>query len=222
MGTTTLTKPESAPRVGDSGHGGGGFGGNGFGGNESWESPSWRGPSRAYRTAMWMALTAIVMLFAAFTSALVVRRGLSSDWVSFSIPSILWVNTGVLLSSSLTLELSRRALTRNLSGSFATWLYATTALGILFLAGQLAAWRELAARGIYLASNPSHSFFYVLTGAHGLHLLGGVMALFYLLVRSRAMASGRIQRTALDVTAIYWHFMDGLWLYILFLLTMRF
>ena len=219
MGTTTLTKPERIAPLGGGGHDGAGFAG--FGGDSGEVRPS-RVPERTYRLAMWMALVAIVMLFAAFTSALVVRQGLSDDWVSLAVPRILWLNTAVLFASSGTLELARRALTRRMGGSFTVWLYATTGLGLLFLAGQLAAWRELAARGVYLATNPSSSFFYLLTAAHGLHLAGGVIALFYLHFRARAIAGGRQRRTAVDVTAIYWHFMGALWIYILFLLTTRF
>ena len=98
--------------------------------------------------------------------------------------------------------------------NFIRWLAATVALGVAFLAGQLVVWRELAARGVYLATNPSSSFFYVLTAAHGVHLLGGVLALGYVVLHAGRMARGRERRTALDVTAIYWHFMDALWIYI--------
>jgi cytochrome c oxidase subunit 3 len=172
-----------------------------------------------------MALAAIVMLFASFTSALVVRRGLSNDWVPTALPRILYLNTVVLLISSLTLEASRRSLTVGrrhfLSGRFAYWLYATLGLGLAFLAGQMAAWRELVSRGVYLASNPSSSFFYLLTAAHGLHLLGGMGGLLYLVLRARTLATTPSKHAALDVAAIYWHFMDGLWIYILLLLTVR-
>jgi cytochrome c oxidase subunit 3 len=168
---------------------------------------------------MWMALAAIVMLFAAFTSAMVVRKGISSDWVSTRLPGIIYLNTILLLGSSLTLELSRRFLTREAAKEFVLWLYVTLGLGVAFVAGQLVAWRELAARGVYLATNPSSSFFYVLTAAHGIHLLGGIAALSYLVFRTQRLLAGR--RTSMDVTAIYWHFMDALWVYILFLLMAR-
>lgn len=222
MGTTTLTKPETPIRIDRGGPSGGGFGGDGFGGAEFGEARPWRVPDRAYRTAMWMGLTSIVMLFAAFTSALVVRKGLSDDWVSFAIPRILWLNTAVLLASSGSLEIARRALAKRIGSSFTGWLYATTALGVLFLIGQWTAWRELAFHGVYLASNPSSSFFYLLTAAHGLHLSGGIIALLYLVFRSRAITSGLQRRTAVDVAAIYWHFMGGLWIYTFFLLMTRF
>lgn len=201
------------------GRGGGALppGGDGFGGGSRW--PAGRVSSHTYQLGMWFALIGIVMLFAGFTSAMVVRRGMSFDWVSIAMPRLLWVNTGVLLASSLTLEFSRRSLTRNAAGDFIRWLAVTVALGVGFLAGQLAVWRELAARGVYLTTNPSSSFFYVLTAAHGIHLLGGVLALGYVALCAGRIARGTRRRTALDVTAIYWHFMDVLWVYVFVLLT---
>jgi cytochrome c oxidase subunit 3 len=218
MASTILTpaKPDTSD-----GYGGGyGPGGNRFGGGGGDSGlPEYRVPGHTYKLGMWFALAGIVMLFAGFTSAMVVRRGMSFDWVSIVVPRLLWVNTGVLLASSLTLEFSRRALTENAVVNFIRWLAVTVALGVTFLAGQLVVWRELAARGVYLATNPSSSFFYVLTAAHGVHLLGGVLALGYVVLHAARMARGRERRTALDVTAIYWHFMGVLWVYIFFLLT---
>lgn len=221
MGSTTLTKPVSPPRGDDFDRNGGRLGGDGFSGRDSGGTYGWTVPSRTYRTGMWMALVAIVMLFAAFTSALVVRKGMSEDWISTALPRILWPNTLVLMASSLTLELSRRALKAGRGTVFARWLYATVALGLAFLGGQLLAWKELASRGVYLATNPSSSFFYLLTAAHGVHLLGGVMALSYVVLRAGRIALAPANRTVVDVTALYWHFMDGLWIYILLLLMGR-
>ncbi len=231
---TVLTppKPETPAGLSSGGGGGGGAGGSGYGGGDS-ARRDWQVPARAYRTGMWMALAAIVMLFAAFTSALVVRKGISNDWVSTKLPPILWLNTVVLVASSLTLELSRRSLAAGLTGRFARWLYFTLGLGLAFIAGQLLAWRQLTSRGVYLATNPSSSFFYLLTGAHGLHLFGGICALTYMAFRAGLRPpkgfgpqAGQIalppaRRTAVEVTAIYWHFMDGLWIYILILLWTR-
>jgi len=196
----------------------------GSGGGDNGDAPHSFGrsvPARTYQIGMWLALGAIVMVFAAFTSALVVRRGLSDDWVAIALPRLLWLNTAVLLASSLTLERSRRGLAARQEAQFSRWLKVTVALGWLFLGGQLLAWRELAARGVYLATNPSSSFFYLLTAAHGVHLLGGIVALAYLVWRARRIAAGG-RATAVDVTALYWHFMDGLWIYILLLLGARF
>jgi cytochrome c oxidase subunit 3 len=214
MGSTTLipTKPEEAARIDDTGQRGGGFRPSDFGSGGGWGE--YRVPERTYRLGMCFALTGIVMLFAAFTSALVVRKGMSFDWVSFSVPRVLWLNTVVLMASSATLELSRRSLSAGSANEFMRWLWATVVLGLGFLGGQLVAWRELATRGIFLATNPGSSFFYVLTAAHGFHLLGGVVALAYVVCRARRIALGQARRTPVDVVAIYWHFMDVLWIYV--------
>jgi len=219
---TTLAppKPKTPSTSGGLGPNGNGFHG-GFGGGDS-GAHGWEVPSRAYRTGLWMGLAAIVMLFAAFTSALVVRKGMSTDWVSTTLPPVIYLNTLILLSSSLTLECSRRSLRVGLKGGFVRWLYVTVILGVGFVACQLIAWRELALRGIYLATNPSSSFFYLLTAAHGLHLLGGIVALFYLVFRARSIAARPSRRpVSVDLTAIYWHFMDALWVYILVLFMVR-
>lgn len=222
---TVLTPPRLiAPAGSDSnGENGNGFDGKGFwgrGGNPE-ASGGGRVPAQTYHTGMWMALVAIVMLFAAFTSAMVVRKGGSSDWTALAIPRILYLNTMILIASSVALEASRRELAAGMAGRFKMWLYAAALLGVAFIGGQLVAWRELASRGVYLSTNPSSSFFYLLTAAHGIHLLGGLIALFYLVWRAPLLASGLKKRVAVDVTALYWHFMDGLWIYLLILLTVR-
>jgi cytochrome c oxidase subunit 3 len=218
---TVLTPPKPVtPAGGDFSGGGNGFGSRGFGGGGP-EYQSWRVPAGTYRTGMWMALVAIVMLFAAFTSALVVRKGGSSDWTSIALPQILYLNTLILLASSVALEVARRALATGMVRRFKISLDAAAILGVAFLGGQFIAWTQLAARGVFLATNPSSSFFYLLTGAHALHLLGGITALFYLVYRAPQLASGVKKPVAVDVTAIYWHFMDGLWIYLLLLLTVR-
>jgi len=218
---TVLTPPTlDVPRK----VGGTGSGNNGFGGFGGGDGPGGQGraiPDGAYRTGMWMAFVAVVMLFAAFTSAMVVRKGASTDWARITLPRILYLNTVLLLGSSVTLETSRRYLESGWAARFKSWLYVTVALGLAFIGGQLYAWRELAARGVYLSTNPSSSFFYLLTAAHGLHLLGGIIALFYIVVRATQLATGIKKRVAVEVTALYWHFMDGLWIYLLILLTVR-
>jgi cytochrome c oxidase subunit III len=221
MGSTLLAPPKrKRPKEAANLGGGDGFGSRGFGGGGG-EPRDWSVPPRAYHTGMWMALAAITMLFAAFTSAMVVRKGLGGDWVRTGLPRILYLNTAVLLMSSLTFEWARGALRSGQDERFRSQLYVTLALGIAFIAGQLIAWRELAHRGVYLATNPSSSFFYLLTGAHGLHLLGGIVALGYLVFRARKLAESLKGRAAVDVTALYWHFMDGLWIYILIILSVR-
>lgn len=180
-----------------------------------------RTPHRAYVTGMLIALSAITMFFVAMVSAAVVRRGApSGDWQPLRAGSALWrilsLNTIVLVASSLALTHSRsRSRTGDVAG-FRRWWLVTCALGTLFLAGQLLAWRQLIAAGLYLATNPSSSFFYLITAAHGLHLAGGVIALLVVAFRpARKMA----QDTAVEVASMYWHAMDVIWIFLfLFLL----
>lgn len=174
-------------------------------------------PRRAYFTVIQLALAGIIMFFMALTSSFLVRKGVGNDWVAFSLPRILWVNTLILFASSVTIHVARRRLRGAEKLAFKRWWAATTGLGILFLGGQLIAWRQLAGQGVFLASNPSSSFFYVLTAAHGMHLLGGILALLY--VSRRNWQRSRIsQVTATDVASIYWHCMDGLWVFLFALL----
>jgi cytochrome c oxidase subunit 3 len=170
-----------------------------------------------YDTLSWVLLIPVVMLFVGLTSSLVVRRGLSDDWEAIRIPPILFWNTGVLISSSVALELARRAM-RSDPARFRTRLWITAGLGTVFLAGQVAAWRQLAAQGLFLATNPASSFFYVLTATHGAHLAGGLTALLYLTARALRGELGPRRQSALRATAVYWHFMDLLWVYLLFVL----
>src|SRR2546429_1827625 len=163
------------------------------------------------QTGMWIAIATISMSFAALTSAMVVRQSGAPDWRHFHLPSILYANTAVLLISSLTLEWARR---RSAAG-----LSVTLGLGLLFVAGQITAWRELSAQGLFLATAASSSFFYVFTALHALHVMGGLGAVGYLL--QRRLVAGRVAPTTFAATALYWHFMAVLWLYLLVLLVAR-
>jgi len=200
---------------------------------------------RRYRIGMFFALAAVVMLFVSFTSAYIVRQGIGTwsdasvryvtDWKPISLPPVLWVNTLLLLASSFTLAMARRGLARKLKFSpqrgaaaqapalisdqrSVPWLGLTVVLGAGFLVGQLLAWVQMRHEGIFVATNPSSSFFYVLTGTHGLHLLGGVVALAYAGLTSLLRKPLVTRFLVVDVTAMYWHFMDFLWIYIFALL----
>ena len=168
-------------------------------------------------TGMTVALAGILMFFMALVSAYIVRKGASGEWESIPVPSILWVNTAMLLASSFTLSRARKVFLRGDTAGFKRWWGITTVLGFLFLLGQLVAWRQLVGDGVYLASNPSSSFFYVFTAAHGLHLLGGVIALAVIpLAKGRRIA----RKTAISVAGLYWQFMDGLWVFLFAILIM--
>jgi len=176
-------------------------------------------------TGIWVVLFAITMMFAAFTSALVVRKGSSLDWRHFALPSILYFNTFILLMSSVTLEVARRRVASFMGGlrtaneNPARWLYITLFLGLLFVAGQYIAWLQLSAEGVFLATNPSSSFFYVLTATHALHVLGGLGGIIFVI---RKLNRSALRRNTLVATARYWHYMDVLWIYLLLLLWMNF
>ena len=146
-----------------------------------------------------------------------VRKGTSGDWVPVHIPVLLWINTAVLLISSGTLELARKHLAKADGAGFKTYWMLTTALGVGFLIGQVVAWRQLAHQGIYLATNPASSFFYIFTGAHALHLIGGIVALGYV-ARQNFSEANVTKSVAAEVTSYYWHFLDALWLFLLTLL----
>jgi cytochrome c oxidase subunit III len=168
------------------------------------------------RFGLWLFLGTVTMLFVGFTSAYMVRRG-AGDWRPLAPPGLLWWNTAAIVASSLTLETARRRLRRWAAAGAIPWVMATGALGLLFAAGQVFAWRVLAARGFYLDSNPHYSFFYVLTGTHLAHLAGGLVwcAVVVSRVRRLAYVPGE---DGLGLFAMYWHFLAGLWVYLLLLL----
>ena len=175
-------------------------------------------------SAIWVGIAAISMSFAAFTSALIVRQGASNDWRHLTLPSILYLSTLVLLASSVTLEVGRRRVAAFMGGRAThvqiprRWLYLTLFLGLLFVAGQYIAWLQLRSQGLYLATNPNSSFFYLFTALHALHVLGGLVAMLRVIHK---LGLSALRRNTLDATAYYWHFMSVLWLYLLLLLSMR-
>jgi len=220
MATTVHEQPKSetrripTPTPGHSGNGGWASASGTLRTVEDYSPP----PSSS---AIWVGLAAICMTFAAFTSALIVREGSSTDWRHFTLPSMLYLDTLVLLASSVTLEIGRRRVAAFMAGSRseqtspARWLYVTLFLGLVFVAGQYIAWMQLKAQGLYLATNPSSSFFYVLTAAHSLHVLGGLGGLVRVIGKLHKSA---LRRSTLNATSYYWHFMGVLWLYLLLLL----
>lgn len=175
-------------------------------------------------TGIWVVLASITMSFAAFTSALIVRQGSALDWRHLTLPRILYLNTLVLFASSFALEVARRRVGAFMSGrknqvaSPSRWLYIALFLGLLFVAGQYVAWAQLRSQGLFLATNPNSSFFYVLTAIHALHVLGGLGGLVRVVHR---LNKSILRKSTLDATAYYWHFMDALWVYLLLLLWMK-
>ena len=189
-------------------------------------------PPTATRTGVWVGIAAITMSFAAYSSAMVVRHGSIPEWQHFKLPPILYWNSLVLVASSVTLELARQriggpfdrlghsqSLLAAKSREWLSWYRITLALSFAFLAGQYLAWQRLSSEGVYLATSPSSSFFYVLTALHALHLLGGLGALIYAL-RCLRTDDGPRPVTVLGAAALYWHFMAVLWIYLLVVLAL--
>src|SRR5438067_4019288 len=239
--STTATLGEPQVSRGDEGgappiFGGGGDGRPGRG------LPDYPTRLRRGRLILLITLTPVLMLFVSFTIAYIVRQCLPSlnprtntlvrDWIPVTLPKLLLINTGVLILSSVFIELARRqikgqaALRPNTAHPRVSageqmripWLSMTLVLGFTFLLGQWTAWRQLAANGFYVATTPSSSFVYLLTGAHAIHLMGGVLALFVAGIASLLRRSAATRSIVMDLTAWYWHFMAALWIYILCLL----
>jgi cytochrome c oxidase subunit 3 len=172
-------------------------------------------PQRTYVTGITLALAGILTFFLALVSAYIVRKGSpAEDWQPLAVPHVLWLNTAILVGSDFTLRRSRKNFLAGDESGFRHWWSVTAILGLFFLAGQMIAWRQLFAARIHLSTNPSSSFFYLLTAAHGLILLGGIAALLIVLLRpTRYLTPG----TATRVISIYWHFVGGLWTCLFFL-----
>ena len=194
--------------------------GNGSKHRGEFRDPEWK--ANRYRIGMWVGLASVAMMFTSLSSAYIVRSASSNDWVSLPMPKILLASTALIIGSSVTIEIARRKLKAALSRPYTTWLFATVLLGIAFVVAQVFAWRQLARQGIYVASNPHSSFFYLLTGAHAVHLFGGLLGLTFLWLSSRRPVTEpepiAKRRAATDAVSIYWHFMDALWIYLFLLL----
>jgi cytochrome c oxidase subunit III len=178
------------------------------------------------RTGVWIFLATISMMCAAFTSAAVVREGSANDWEHIVLPNILYLNTAVLLISSVTLEIARRSVLAYAQGQIRSpkvplvWLSATFAFRLIFVLGQLVAWCQLKAQGVYLASSPTSSFFYVMTAFHAVLVVGGLGGLGTRDVESEGLHGAAVVPSTAPPTIV--HFMGVLWAYLLLLLWLRF
>jgi cytochrome c oxidase subunit 3 len=184
----------------------------GGGGGDDRDRPDRGGSRAASITGIIVLMCASTMTFAAFVSAMVVRRGLNDDWHAIGLPRILYWNTAILILSSIAIDTGRRLLRRGRRVAFNWFWTAGTVLGTTFLLGQVVAWKQLGERGFYMAGNPSSAFFYVLTWAHAAHVVGALGAVMYVEYRALRYQLGPSRRTMVDVSAIFWHFLDVLWL----------
>ena len=218
-------------------------GGGDDGGSSDSGLPNYGARLRRARLGLICGVTTVGMVFVSLTSALIVRRGLPTfddatrsylrDWGGVQLPwELLIINTAILLISSLTMEGARRGIARRAALAPVEsipgvslgeernfpWLGVTVVLGLAFLVGQFMAWGELKARGFLVNTNPDSSFIYLLTGAHALHLAGGIVALLWATISSLVHKPIEGRRIVVDVAAWYWHFMAVLWIYVFALL----
>lgn len=175
-----------------------------------------------HKMVLYIGLTSLVMMFIALTSAYIVRRA-SGNWLEFSIPSIFYVNTLVILGSSLTLHLAYRAFKREAAGAYKGWIVTTLVLGLAFLVLQFMGWEELAAQGVPLKTNPAGDFVYSISWLHAAHVVGGIAALAVSVVLAFVLQLRRtpVRQLRLELIMIYWHFVDGLWLYLILFLSLQ-
>jgi cytochrome c oxidase subunit 3 len=195
--------------------------GGGGGGDDDGEEDS---PPGIYRISLWATLSAVLTLFIVLAIAYVVRSTNPRFWEPIVLPPILWASTGVLLVSSLTCEAGRIAMARGRDRAYGAWLLVTGGLGGVFIALQVIAWKQLAAGGVFLNENPHSSFFYLFTAAHGLHLLGGIVVVVFLGLRSLRPTHRQrlsVRQEIAGVATIYWHFMGALWCLLFVLLILR-
>lgn len=202
--------------------GSGGGGGNDNGGDNFFGEVD-KYSSNKYRIAMWFLLVVVVMTFGGLTGAyiLISSNGVM-EWRPFALPFQVWISTFLILTSSVTYKISQTALAADNQEKAKKWLLATGVFGGMFISSQILAWFELALHGVYVQSNPYAGFFYILTAVHALHVIGGITALGYLVLRTWQQTSSveelEKRKEISDVIAWYWHFMDGLWIFLLLLL----
>lgn len=171
--------------------------------------------------ALWLFIVTVIMIFAALTSAYIVRQA-DGNWVIFELPRLFLVTTAIILLSSVTMHWAYLSVKKDNLEAAKLAIALTTILGISFLAGQYMAWGELVKNSIHLVGNPSGSFVYIISGLHGLHIVGGVVFLIVVLVSIFQVKIHSKNLLRIEMCATYWHFLGGLWLYLfVFLLLNR-
>ena len=186
------------------------------------ENPEIETPEKS-RILMYFLLLVVLMTFGGLIGAyLLISTNKAAEWRPFSLPIQVWISTVLILASSVTYHIAKTSLKKENYKSAKKWFVVTTVLGAAFISSQMLAWVELVNRGIYMKGNPYAGFFYILTSIHAIHVIGGITALGYVLLRTWSASSDARAKRKRDAEASaigwYWHTMDGLWLVLLFLL----
>lgn len=163
--------------------------------------------------ALWLIIVSIVMIFASMTSAYMVRRA-EGNWMEFELPPVLWISSIILLVSSITMHWALWEAKKDNINRLKWALGITTILGSAFVYAQWVSWVYLVKVGVYLVGNPSGSFLYVITGLHAFHLFSGMVFLLIVMVRAFLYKVHSKNMVAIEMCTTYWHFLDGLWIYL--------
>jgi cytochrome c oxidase subunit III len=182
----------------------------------------------AKRFALWLAIASMMMMFAGFTSAYIVKKADSADWINFPLPNVFYISTLMIVMSSITLHIGIRFFKKQNLNGYRRFLGLTLILGILFIVFQIMGWVQLQHEGIVMNEVISGAFFYVISGTHALHVLGGVLILLISFigiskkiidpVYDATMQISPQRQFKVSLVATYWHFVDGLWIYLFFFL----
>ncbi len=174
------------------------------------------------KIVLWVALASMIMIFAGLTSGYVVRQA-EGNWMAFEVPFAFYVSTGILLASSLTMFLALRAAKKDDKQALKTWLIFTLGLGFAFVFSQFIGYNQLVKDGVFFTGgNVAGSFFYVITGLHIAHLVGGILALLFTTGKAILEKYNSKNLLGIQLCATYWHFLDFLWLYLfVFLVAIR-
>jgi cytochrome c oxidase subunit 3 len=172
-----------------------------------------------HKFALWAAMAGILMMFAALTSAYIVRHAVG-NWLEFKLPNIFFMSAVVMLLSSISLQASYRYFKAGNKKAYQVLLLITAVLGLAFLAMQYTGWLEMESIGVFLDGNPSGSFIYVISGVHAAHVLGGIAVLIVALMHAYLLEFKVTEKRKVrfELTLTYWHFVDLLWIYLLFFL----
>ncbi|MEO6950090.1 MAG: cytochrome c oxidase subunit 3 [Ginsengibacter sp.] len=166
---------------------------------------------------MWIACASIVMMFAGLSSAFIVKRN-QANWITFDIPTIFFYSTAVIMLSSLTLILCKKAFVNRKMAQYKGLLFISMMLGIAFVIMQYIGFEQLWGSGITLTRNVAFSFLYVIVGLHALHVFGGVVGMVVIFAKSMNPQKKSYSSLSIELMNTYWHFVDFLWIYLLIFL----
>lgn len=172
-----------------------------------------------HKFTLWVGIASIVMMFAGLTSAYIVKRN-QANWITFELPVVFWISTVAIVASSITILLAQKAFRKRAMAQYRTLMITTLVLGVLFLVLQVIGFNQLWQNGMTLTKNVSFSFLYIIVGLHGLHVIGGLIALIILFIKAFSTKTRNYDIVPVEVMATYWHFVDFLWIYLLIFLIM--